>query len=108
MNCKFCYQPCISSSTPESSVQIERCYNHPYTVKHLYLTDNPSHLEYIFTVPYKGHRYNFNFSELDIPSLSPYCLEVSSESQMFLSIDEIPNITPENALDKLPTIITFS
>lgn len=106
MNCKFCGQSCTRTPVDESALHIERCYNHPYTVKSLCYKHDPDWgQDFMFVVIYKERKYVFTFS-----SSSDYgqYFELSCDGKWIFDMDGFPDITPENVLERLPTMIVFS
>lgn len=118
MNCRFCNQPCKESDDPKwassTVIGVQICDQHPYAVMCYYYKDKPfdSPITYEFVVPYKDKDWCFTYDIQNCYTL--FTLNVwpgnkrwaASKPPVFTS--ENANITPENALAKLPTIITFS
>jgi hypothetical protein len=109
MNCKFCHQPCQKSPVDESAISIERCYNHPHVVKAMYYKDQPDEMiDFMFVVLYKERKYVFTFGTYHNLEIHSSYFELSCDGKWIFDMDGSPDITPENALDKLPTLLTFS
>ncbi len=118
MNCKFCNRPCVDSTDPmwfsSTVIGMQICDQHPYVVTCYYYKDKPfnSPITYEFLVNYKGKDWCFTFdielgTELFTLNLWPGNKRwANSKPPVWTSQDA--KITPENALAKLPTILTFS
>ena len=118
MNCKFCNQPCKETTDPvwESStvIGVQICDRHPYSVTCYYYKDKPfdSPITYEFMVPHKGKYWCFTFdihNGTDLFTLNVWTGDKRwAKSKPPVWTSEDANITPENAIAKLPTILTFS
>jgi hypothetical protein len=107
MNCFFCSQPCILDFTSEyDGSSIEICSHHPYPVNH-YIYPGKQQPTCGFRVPVEDKIWFFNFIGnrfwLVQTEIKPY-----PKTSRAITIDNITGITPENALQKLPLLITFS
>lgn len=100
MNCYFCHKPCQSSATHPNSVE-HKCFYHPMAIIH-----NVSDLAetVYFTVKYKSKEYDIYF-HLKSKQCKMY---KNIDLKPFIHFRYIPEITPENFLRKLPTLLTFS
>lgn len=115
MNCVFCHRPCRSAFTEavqligvlkapgRTEMRIEECRNHPWVVE--YTIYNDGLLKYTFFVPFKGKNWLFAYLITQVYSLKTFVIICGDET--LLDLDYFPNITPDNAFDKLPTILTF-
>lgn len=115
MKCRFCQEPC-NIVEKVTSVTIECCDRHPHKVTHYHYSDDPEGLDYtcnwefkvkydcvdwVFTYgSYAGDRKSLHIRPENVPRTV-----FNSKAIMF---DSFCGITPENALQKLPFIITFS
>lgn len=115
MNCKFCDQLCVIENPGVKNIVVARCNKCPYVVKHFYYVDGQGPediLDYLFIVSYKGKKWLFNFclNREDGPDPATFDLTNADEPRMdpVVMLNFIPDITPYNALEKLPTLINFS
>ncbi len=114
MKCMFCHKDCkIDKETTDKIVVTEVCSNHPHDVRHYYFLKQKAcliKLSYEFSVARNGTFYNFTYhhTQSDVYMViwegdyhEPW------NKRIVIEFDYIPNITPENASEKLPTILTF-
>lgn len=114
MKCMFCQKECkIDKEATDKIVVTEVCSNHPYDVRHYYFRKQKTcliRLSYEFTVTRNDASYNFTFHHTE----SDVRMEIWKgnyhepwNKKPIVEFDYIPNITPENASEKLPIILTF-
>ncbi len=112
MNCTFCHQPCITNQlAPQSAVAREECHNHPHTVIYLYYKDDPDGLlDCYMMVPFRDETFMITFTtkiNMGDGGMGDY-FEIACGNHSVVNLHFIPDVTPENILDRLPTMITFS
>lgn len=105
--CQFCAQLCGVVTTDEVWVKSEwhSCSRHAYQVSHCYSYDdnNVNVYGYWFSLQYNDHVWTFSFSTDSLSVFTNY----GPKLKYMYNGPTLP-ITPENALDKLQTMITFS
>ena len=113
MNCSFCKNECGAIGDP----MIWSCHNHPFMVNHWqYFNEEKTreyNLRYQFWVKYKGKAYRFYFCVDDrrimMHNKNREYFSINEAEYLVMRLAYIPtNITPENALQKLSTILVFS
>ena len=114
MKCVFCQQPCdpfyfediqiINPRKPnQHKLRIEECKGHPWRVEYNIYDDGL--LKYTFFVPFKSKIWQFLYLVSPIYALKSFSIICDEKTVFYL--DYFPNITPDNAFDKLPTLLTF-
>ena len=117
MNCVFCQRECIE--IVEKYIRKNpvkwKCNNHPFSVVYWKYTgkDRKYNLRYDFYVKHNGKTYKFYFQVEDSPSMQiiPGTREyfcINWTYKCIVQFAYLPNITPENAMQKLSTILLFS
>ena len=103
MNCQFC--PEIEVVFKGFEGKCPRCLT-KHSVSHMYV----DLWYYGFSVLYKGSYYYFDFYCRDPDNEAGdriFNLSKGRSPVLILQLDHFPNLTPFNALDKLPTLLTF-
>ena len=111
MNCNFCNQK-LTDPTHQwqgplviAEFKCEPC-RAQFTIELDPLTSETRLTHYEFLTD----KYKLNF-ELDGPLFTIWSYQktgVAAKFSLILNLNTIPNITPQNAPDKIPTLITFS
>ena len=124
MKCVFCEQKCQMTSLADDDRNKSwpdkwKCDHHTvpveyWTYKFSFGKEQPFNIRYCFKVIYKSGMYRIYY-QIDNGLLSkknPICFRVEKQFpniSLILELDFLPlNITPENILEKLPTLILFS
>ena len=106
MICKFCKQCCKPEISSTPSVGISCCNNHEYKITYYWFVSRPDEmLEYLFICD-KWRVCYLEDGEGDSFRIDP--IPLADNFKPLVQFDFIPNVTPENILDKLPLLITFS
>jgi hypothetical protein len=114
MNCKFCNQPCnalfhediqiVNPRRPnQHKLRVAECRNHPWSVEYNIYDDGM--LKYTFFVPFKGKIWQFLYLVSPIYALESF--SITCEDKTVFYLDYFPNITPDNAFDKLSNLLVF-
>jgi hypothetical protein len=120
MKCYFCQQECVINKT--TSVISGLCSRHEHVINYYMWADEPEGaLEWVFNITYKEKLFSFSYGMglsgldngvyFDLSALELITMsngDEMSKLSTILELDFIPDITPENALDKLPTLLVFS
>lgn len=121
--CKFCNRPCRPCyEDPKSASRSMydkhwRCDYHGIAVKHIGVP--PDELtSLVLSVNYKDYQYDCMFNyDITTPSgglIATYPFRILKMNrapktvEVVVSLDFHPDITPENVVQKLPTLILFS
>jgi hypothetical protein len=101
MNCQFC--PDVEVGFNGFDGKCPQCHT-KHSISHTY-----DHLWYYgFSVKYKNSYYYFDFYLPDHETKEGAQFYLSKGVNIaFLVLDHFPNLTPFNALQKLPTLLTF-
>jgi hypothetical protein len=129
MNCKFCYQPIEELEQPEYfTIKKYECYNHPYRIRH-YMGAHwlpKETVECTFFTLFKTTKvktvvvFHESCTEYSISAIN-IIIEREGEYgdikdarvshkliSRFTCLPGLTPITPENIMQKIPTLITFS
>lgn len=115
MKCKFCQQEC-TVSVQAVSIVVEACDRHPHRVTFYHYIDDPEGTDYTtnweFKVYYENKYWVFTYGVYDSGKkylqVRPEGMSRTVLNSRAIHFDSFNGITPENALQKLPLIITFS
>lgn len=110
MKCKFCSQELPTIISPKSVVMKAFCREHDFEIKYYwYDFEDPNvSIEYYFRFWVNGKRWEASYyisSDFDNFTIKSLDGEYMPD---LVNLDFIPNITPENILDKFPTLVNFS
>jgi hypothetical protein len=103
VKCLFCFEECLVLR--QDSIIVEICNKHLNKVRYYYYADLYDEITYSFEVDYQNRLWYFLFENIS-GVVTLYISSTKSNSDII--INNATNITPENALQKLPLIITFS
>jgi len=113
MKCYFCQRECKNrdSVPPPSWAQVCWCPNHPRTViYHFYKNSQIKTFDFEYYYIYNEVAYRFGYvvNAGENNQDNYFSVERLIDDKLIVYFDFIPNITPENAYDKLPTLLVFS
>lgn len=100
MNCKFCNEPTIQ---PDYYNNNHVCSNH--TVDIMYVSHISGKLMYTYFIHLNDKKYIMHFQYLcDKPVFRCVCIKTLTD---LLNLDYHPNISPEQSINKLKSILLF-